>query len=236
VLLAIDPLFQLPLIAAFLFLVGVVVYRVLIIRALGVKVNSGMAQIFTTFGLSIFMRGVAQFLWTPDYRSLRGTLLSDKTINILGVFLPLPQLAASLVCVIAFIGLYLIAAKTDFGRALEATREDREAVALIGIDRDRIFAMGWGLGAATVGIAGCMMAIFYYVYPGVGATFALIAYVTVALGGFGSLLGALVAGMVIGLVEALTATFFEASLKQVGIYALYMLVLFVRPRGLFGNL
>ena len=92
-------------------------------------------------------------------------------------------------------------------------------MALIGIDRDRIFALGWGLGAAAVGIAGVMLAIFYYVSPNVGANFALIAYVTVALGGFGSLLGALVAGMLIGLVEALTALLIEPSLKQVGMFA-----------------
>lgn len=233
---ALDPLFQLPLVAGVLFLLGVVVYRVLIVRALGVKVNSGLAQIFTTFGLAIFIRGLAQFIWTPNYRSIPGTILSDKTVTLLGIYLPLPQLVASAVCVAAFVGLYLITARTDFGRALEATREDREAVALIGIDRDRIFAMGWGLGAATVGIAGCMMATFYYIYPGVGATFALIAYVTVALGGFGSLLGALVAGIVVGLVEQLTAIIIPPSLKQVGIYALYMIVLFIRPRGLFGNL
>jgi branched-chain amino acid transport system permease protein len=236
VLTAIDPLFQLPLIAAFLFVIGVVVYRVLITRALSVKVNSGMVQIFTTFGLAIFIRGLAQFIWTPDYRSIRGTLLSDKTVSVLGVYLPLPQLAASLVCVLAFLGLYLLIEKTDFGRALEATREDSEAVALIGVDRHRIFAMGWGIGAATVGIAGAMLATFYYIYPGVGATFALIAYVTVALGGFGSLAGALVAGIVIGLVEALTAVIIPPSLKQLGIYGLYLLVLFIRPRGLFGTL
>jgi len=236
VLTAIDPLFQLPLIAAFLFVIGVVVYRVLITRALSVKVNSGMVQIFTTFGLAIFIRGLAQFIWTPDYRSIRGTLLSDKTVSVLGVYLPLPQLAASIVCVLAFLGLYLLIEKTDFGRALEATREDSEAVALIGVDRHRIFAMGWGIGAATVGVAGAMLATFYYIHPGVGATFALIAYVTVALGGFGSLGGALVAGIVIGLVEALTAVIIPPSLKQLGIYGLYLLVLFIRPRGLFGTL
>ena len=144
-------------------------------------------------------------------------------------------MAASVVCLLAFAGLLLIG-RTEFGRALEATREDRDAVALIGIDRDRIFAMGWGLGAATVGVAGVMLISFYYVSPNVGANFALIAYVTVALGGFGSILGALVAGIVIGEVEALTAFVLEPSLKQVGMFAVYLAVLMVRPRGLFGRL
>ena len=88
----------------------------------------------------------------------------------------------------------------------------------------------------SLAAVGVMLATFYYVTPNVGANFALIAYVTVALGGFGSLLGALVAGLLIGLVEALTALLVEPSLKQVGMFAIYLAVLMFRPRGLFGRL
>ena len=230
-----DPLLQLPLVAALLGLAGIGVYRGLIARALGVRFNRGMVQIFVTFGLAIFIRGLAQFTFGGDFRSISGAWLSDRTVHALGIFVPLPQLAAGIVCLLAFAGLLLIS-RTEFGHALEATREDREAVALIGIDRDRIFALGWALGLGTVGVAGALLAGFYYVSPNVGANFAVIAYVTVALGGFGSLLGALAAGLVIGLVEAMTALFLEPSLKQVGIYAVYLLVLMFRPRGLFGTL
>ncbi len=233
--LGLDPLVQLPLVCLAMFALGWGVYRGVIARALGVRFNRGMVQIFATFGLAIFIRGAAQFAFGGDFRSVSGTWLSGKTASVLGVFVPLPQLAASVVCLLAFAGLLLIG-RTEFGRALEATREDRDAVALIGIDRDLIFAMGWGLGAATVGVAGVMLISFYYVSPNVGANFAVIAYVTVALGGFGSILGALVAGIVIGEVEALTAFVLEPSLKQVGMFAVYLAVLMVRPRGLFGRL
>jgi branched-chain amino acid transport system permease protein len=81
-----------------------------------------------------------------------------------------------------------------------------------------------------------MLAGFYYVGPNVGASFAVIAYVTVALGGFGSMLGALVAGILIGEVEAFTAALWEPSLKQVGVFGVYLAVLMFRPRGLFGRL
>jgi len=234
-LLGLDPVLQLPLVCAMMFALGVGIYRGVIARALGVRFNRGMVQIFATFGLAIFIRGAAQFTFGGDFRSVSGTWLSNRTVSLLGVYVPLPQLAASVVCLLAFAGLLLIG-RTEFGRALEATREDRDAVALIGIDRDRIFALGWGLGAATVGVAGVMLISFYYVSPNVGANFALIAYVTVALGGFGSILGALVAGIVIGEVEALTAFVLEPSLKQVGMFAVYLAVLMVRPRGLFGRL
>jgi branched-chain amino acid transport system permease protein len=233
--LGLDPLLQLPLVCLGMFALGVGIYRGVIARALGVRFNRGMVQIFATFGLAIFIRGAAQFVFGGDFKSVSGTWLSGRTVSVLGVFVPLPQLAASVVCLLAFAGLLLIG-RTEFGRALEATREDRDAVALIGIDRDRIFALGWGLGAATVGIAGVMLISFYYVSPNVGANFAIIAYVTVALGGFGSILGALVAGIVIGEVEALTAFVLEPSLKQVGMFAVYLAVLMVRPRGLFGRL
>ena len=230
-----DPLVQLPLVCLLMFGLGVGIYRGVIARALGVRFNRGMVQIFATFGLAIFIRGAAQFVFGGDFRSVSGTWLGNRTVSLLGVYVPLPQLAASAVCLLAFAGLLLIG-RTEFGRALEATREDRDAVALIGIDRDRIFALGWGLGAATVGVAGVMLIGFYYVSPNVGANFAVIAYVTVALGGFGSILGALVAGIVIGEVEALSAFVLEPSLKQVGMFVVYLAVLMVRPRGLFGRL
>ena len=233
--LGLDPLLLMPVVALILFGIGVVIYRGLIARALSVTFNRGMVQIFVTFGLAIFIRGAAQFAFGSEFQSVTGTWLGDRSVAVGGIFLPLPQVAAGLVCLIAF-ALLLLISRTEFGRALEATREDRDAVALIGIDRDRIFALGWGLGLAAVGVAGAMLATFYYVSPDVGANFALIAYVTVALGGFGSLAGALLAGIVIGEVESLTALFVEPSLKQVGMFAIYLLVLMVRPRGLFGTL
>ena len=109
-------------------------------------------------------------------------------------------------------------------------------MALVGIDKNRVFALGWGLGAALVGSSGAIMAIFFYIYPDVGASFALIAYVTVALGGFGSVFGAFAGGIIVGLVEATTALLLPPSLKAVGIYAVYLLVVFIRPRGLFGSM
>src|SRR5882762_2178521 len=150
--------------------------------------------------------------------------------------LPVPQLAGALVSIAAFGALYFFINRTDFGRALEATREDAGAVALVGIDKNKVFALGWGLGAALVGLAGAIMAMFFYIYPDVGASFALIAYVTVALGGFGSVFGAFAGGIIVGLVEATTALILPPSLKSVGIYAVYLLVVFVRPRGLFGSI
>ena len=231
-----DPIILAPIVAAGLFVLGALAYLGVVRLALRAEANRGMVQIFATFGLAIVMRGVAQLLFTPDYRNVPNVWLGGKTVSLAGIYLPVPQLAGAAVSIAVFGGLWLLITRTDFGKALEATREDSGAVALVGIDRNRVFTLGWGLGAALVGLAGAILSIFYYIHPNVGATFALIAYVTVALGGFGSVFGALAAGILVGLVEALTALVLPPSLKSIGIYAMYLLVVFIRPRGLFGSL
>jgi branched-chain amino acid transport system permease protein len=236
VLLALDPLLSAPLVAAALFLLGALVYYGIIRLAMRAKTNVGMVQIFATFGLAVLMRGLAQFLLTPDYRSIPHSWLGGRTLSIAGIFLPVPQLAGAIIAVTTFCLLYVVIRYTDFGRALEATREDAGAVALVGIDKNRVFAIGWGVGAALVGLAGAIMATFFYIYPDVGASFALIAYVTVALGGFGSVFGAFAGGIIVGLVEAMTAMVLPPSLKSIGIYIVYLAVVFLRPRGLFGSI
>jgi len=231
-----DPVLVTPVVVVLLFALGAAAYLGIVRHAVRAKANAGMAQIFSTFGLAIFLQGAAQFFFSPDYRSVQTSWLGGRTLDVFGVFLPAPQVYGGLVSIAAFVGLYLLLTRTDFGRALEATREDQGAVSLVGIDRDRIFALGWGLGAALVGLAGAVLAIFFYIHPQVGAPFALVAYVVVALGGFGSIFGALAAGLIVGLVEALATTVMQPSMKSVAVYALYLAVVVVRPHGLFGRL
>lgn len=232
----IDPVLLVPAATALMFVVGAMAYMGIVRFSMRAKANAGMVQIFATFGLGILIQGLAQFFFTPDYQSIANSWLGGGTINLLGVYLPLPQVFGGVVSIVAFVGLYFLISRTDFGKALEATREDQGAVALVGIDRNRVFALGWGLGAALVGLAGAVIAIFYYIHPQVGAPFALIAYVVVALGGFGSIFGALAAGIIVGLVEALAALVIPSSMKSIAVYSLYLAVVFLRPRGLFGRL
>src|SRR5262249_34225825 len=123
-----DPLFLLMPVALALFALGVAIYHLLMARALSVRFNRGMVQIFVTFGLAIFLRGAAQFAFGSDFKSVSTSLLANRSLNLAGVFIPLPQLAAGIVSLLAF-GALLLVSRTEFGRALEATREDREAVA-----------------------------------------------------------------------------------------------------------
>jgi branched-chain amino acid transport system permease protein len=231
-----DPLLLAPLVTAGLFLFGAAVYLGVVRFAMRAKTNRGMVEVFATFGLGLVLMGLAQFFFTPDYRSIGNSWIGGKSVSLFGIFLPLPQLTGALVSICAFIVMWLVINRTDFGKALEATREDAGAVALVGIDKNRVFTLGWGLGAALVGLAGSIIATFFYVYPSVGTSFVLIAFVTVALGGFGSIFGALTAGVVVGLVEASTTLLLTPALKSLGVYVVYLAVVIFRPRGLFGSL
>jgi len=231
-----DPLILWPVVVMALFLVGAGVYLGIVRYALRVQTNRGMVQVFTTFGLGLMLIGLAQSLLSPDYRSVGETWIGGKTVSFLGIYLPLPQLVGGIASLLTFFLIWVLINRTNFGKALEATREDSGAVSLVGINKDVVFTFGWGLGAALVGVAGSVIAIFFYVYPSVGASFVLTAFVVVALGGFGSVYGALVAGIIVGLVEAGTAVILSPALKSLGVFGMYLLVVMFRPRGLFGSM
>jgi branched-chain amino acid transport system permease protein len=225
-----DPLLALPLATACLGGLGVLVYRTIIRRVLP---GPMLAQIFATFGLAIFLRSTAQFLWTPDFRLVRDPWVAGR-LALGGVFVGTPHLVAAVAALGAFVALYWFLSRTETGLALQATAQDRQAAMLMGIDTERMFAVGWGIGAACVGVAGALLASFFYVFPDVGGLFALIAYVTVALGGFGNVPATLAAGLLVGLVEALVGLYAPAF-KYVGVFCLYLGVVLWRPQGLGGR-
>jgi branched-chain amino acid transport system permease protein len=227
----IDPMLSLPICLVVLFLIGVATYFIVIKKILKAPF---LAQILATFGLGIFLRYLAQFLWTPDFRMIKNPGLAGR-ISLGGIFVGLPELTASIITVISFALLYWFINKTEVGTALLATSEDREAAALMGINSDKMFALGWGIGAACLGVAGALMSNFYYIFPEVGFPFALIAYVAVALGGFGSIPGSFVAGIIIGLVEFLGGLFIAPAFKYTFVFIIYLLVVFIRPQGLWGR-
>lgn len=226
----IDPLLSLPVSGAFLFFLGMVAYRLVIRRILGAPM---LIQIFATFGIMILMRYVAFYFFKPNYRSIQQTLLSGN-IDLHGVYLSIPQLAAAAGAFLTTGAVYVLIHKTRVGGALQATAEDREAAALMGIDTDRMFTLAWGIGAATAGIAGSLLSTFFYIFPEVGGIFGLIAFVAVTLGGFGNVAGAFVAGILIGVVEAMAGYLYDPALKTVFVYVLFLGVLFFRPQGLLG--
>jgi branched-chain amino acid transport system permease protein len=226
-----DPLVTLPFVAAAMFVFGLVIYYLLVRQVMR---GTLYAQIFATFGLMVFLQAGAQFVMGADYFAVRESLLSG--VVVVGPYtLPMPQLAAVVGASLATGLLYLLVFRTAVGRSLRAAAQDAEAASTLGIDADRMYALAWGIGAACVGVAGSLLSNFYYVFPRVGAVFVLLAYVAVALGGFGSIHGALVAGLLIGLLQIAAGFFISSQLKFVPVYLLYLLVVLLRPRGLFGR-
>jgi len=228
---ALDPVLSLPLTALALAALGWATYHGLIRWVLG---GPMLAQIFATFGLAVFLRSAAQFLWGADFRVVKEPLLEGR-VALGPVFIGLPQLATSAVALLAFAGLYLFLSRSETGLALQATAQDRQAASLMGIDTQRMFALGWALGSACVGVAGGLLATYFYIFPDVGGTFALLAYVTVALGGFGNVPATLVAGVVVGLVEVFAGLLITPWVKYSVVFAIYLLVVLWRPQGLFGR-
>ena len=152
-----------------------------------------LAQVFATFGLAVLLRSAAQFLFGTDFHTVKAPLLEGR-VALGPVFIGVPQLAASVTALGAFLALYLFLSRSETGLALQATAQDRQAASLMGINTQRMFALGWVIGSACVGVAGGLLAMFFYIFPDVGATFALLAYVTVALGGFGNVPATLAGG------------------------------------------
>jgi branched-chain amino acid transport system permease protein len=230
-LFGLDPLYSVPVTILLMAFCGVVTHYFLIRYILKAKM---LIQICATFGLSIFMRSVAQFLWTPDYRSIENPLLEGR-LELGSIFIGQPQLYASLVCLIAFIGLYLFVSKTRTGLALQATAQDRHAAEIMGIPSNKMYAIGWAVGLGCVAVAGAMMTNYFFIFTDVGIYFALFAFVAVALGGFGSIIGCLYAGVIIGLVESLGGLLIDPSFKLLYVFVIYLLVVIYRPQGLFGR-
>lgn len=229
--LGLDPLISLPLVVIILGLSGLAVHYGIIRRLLTAPM---LAQVCGTFGLAVALRAGAQFLWSPDFRTITNPWIAGR-VQAGGIFIGQPQLVAGGICLLAFILLWLFVTRTETGLALQATAQDRQAAAVMGIPTERMSALGWAIGLGCVGVAGSMLSTFFYIFPDVGVNFATLAFVAVALGGFGSILGSLVAGVLIGLVESIGGVLFDPSYKALVVFGLYLAVVIARPTGLFGR-
>jgi branched-chain amino acid transport system permease protein len=226
----IDPLFAIPVCTLLLFVLGLLVYRYAVRKVMG---GPMLAQLVVTFGVSIFLANAAVLLWTPDFRLIDKPLLSG-TWMMGGVPVSIPKLVASVGSVVVSVALYLFLKKTRTGKAILATEMNRDSALLMGINTDRVNALSFGIGAALVGIAGAFLSMYYYIYPQVGGMFGTISFAIVALGGFGSVPGALIAGILVGLVQTFGGYFFDPAYKYAVVFLLYLITVWIRPQGLLG--
>jgi branched-chain amino acid transport system permease protein len=193
-----------------------------------------LAQILGTFGLALLLRYSAFWYFGANFQTLPDTLVGG-TLRFGSIRIESSRLLAGVVALMVTAGLHLLLTRTSLGSRMLAVSEDAAAAELMGIRPQRMQATAWALAAGATGIAGALIATFFYISPTVGETLAIVAFVTVALGGFGSVPGALIAGLLIGVIESVSAYAIGAVYKDIVVYALFVAVLWLRPEGLMGR-
>jgi branched-chain amino acid transport system permease protein len=211
--------------------VAALTYQLIIRHTVG---KPPLSSLLATFGLAMMLKNVCLNQFSPNFRLLSDTVLGGKVLHLGGVIISMPQLVTALFALVVVGLTYVLIHRTRLGWAIQATAMDKEAAELMGINTERIYLLVFGLGGACVGIAGGLMPSYLAVHPEVGTLFGLIAFVIVAMGGFGSIFGALLAALLIGLVEALSGFYIAPVFKYVAVFGLYLVVVMIRPRGFFG--
>ena len=226
-----GPWASVPVAAILIATLGVVSYFLLVRH---IMKGPMLAQILGTFGLALFLRYAAFWTFGANFRTLPDTLVGHSFV-LGGIRFEGSRLLAGVVGLVVTLLLHFILTRTAIGSRMLAVSEDATAAQLMGIRPQRMQALAWALAGAATGIAGALIATFFYTSPTVGETLAIVAFVTVSFGGFGSVLGALVAGLIIGVVESLSAYLIGPVYKDVIVYVLFVLVLWFRPQGLMGK-
>ena len=230
----VDPYVALPFMVPAMFVLGYGMQRLIINRASHGKDEN---ILLVTLGLSIVMENLALLFFKSDTRTI-DTAYTLSTVAMgpeaVQVMVSLPKLVAFAGALVVSALLIVILQRTDLGRAIRAVAKEKQGARLMGIDVEHVYAMCFGLGLACLGAAACFLLPAYYVNPQVGNGFVLVAFTVVVLGGMGSFAGALLGGLLIGVVESFGGLFLGESLGQVGIFVIFIAVLLLRPQGLFG--
>ena len=227
----IDPYLALIVMVPGMYVLGYLLYRHMIGKlSLGRDENI----LLITLGLSILLENLALLFFKGDSRTI-SLAYSDKMIELGPLLLGVPKVisfvAAMVLC--GLLGLFI--SRTDTGKAIRAVAKERMGARLVGIDVDKVFAISFGVGLATLGAAACLLMPIFYVSPSSGHVFVIVAFTVVVLGGMGSFLGAVIGGLIVGLTDSFGGLFLGESLGQIGISLIFILILLFRPSGLFGD-
>lgn len=228
--LGIDPYLSLFIMVPAMFALGYGLYKGLIGRLASGKDEN---ILLITLGLSILIENLALMFFKGDTRTI-SVAYSDTMVDLGPTLVSLPKLISFAAAMVLCAVLGLVIQRTDIGKAIRAVARERVGARLVGIDVDRVFAISYGIGLATLGAAACLLMPIFYVSPTTGHVFVMVAFTVVVLGGMGSFLGAVVGGLIVGLTESFGGLFLGESLGQIGISLIFILILLFRPTGLFG--
>jgi branched-chain amino acid transport system permease protein len=227
----VDPFVSIVAGIPVMFAFGAVLQKVFINRVLNALPQN---QILLTIGLGLIMSNTMMLAYTSDYRII-STTYSSSSFRLAGISISTPLAISFLITVVITAALYWFLLRTDTGQAIRATAQDREAASLMGINVRRMSVLAFGIGAALAATAGALISPTYYIFPQVGSTFTLKSFVIVVLGGMGSILGATLGGVIIGVTESLAAVYISSGLKELFVFVLFLVILLVKPAGLLGK-
>jgi branched-chain amino acid transport system permease protein len=228
--LGLDPYVALPIVTAGSFAFGYLIYRALIGHFSHGKDEN---ILLITLGLSIIIDNAALFFFTGDTQTI-DVAYAGRMLSLGPALVALPKLVSFAAALVICLLLGLFMTRTDMGKAIRAVAKERQGARLVGIDVEGVMAISYGIGVACLGAAACLLMPTFYVSPTSGYAFVLIAFTIVALGGMGSFKGALFGGLIIGVVESICGLWLGEQLGQIGIPLVFILVLLLRPTGLFG--
>ena len=227
----VDPFLTIPFSILSLFIFGYLVQRFVINRVVEAP---PMISYILTFGIHLIIAYTALWVWTADFRTVT-TSYSGFNANIGGMIISYARLATFGLALIVVGGLYLLLYKSEVGRAIQATSQDKEMARLMGVKIHQIYAITFGIGAAITGISGSLISTYFIIYPQMGLSYTIIAFCVVVLGGMGYIPGALWGGLILGVVQSLTATYLNAGLSGSLTFILLFFMLILRPAGIVGK-
>ncbi len=227
----VDPLISIPLSFVTVFALGFITQKAVIDRILDAPMVS---QITATFALLLIIRYGAEVVFGPYTRRMTVGYLNE-ILRFGNVVIPLSRLVAFSISIAVTAVLFLFLKMTYTGIAMRAVSQNREAAYLMGINVERMYWISFGIGVGISAIGGTLLATFYPIHPEMGAFFTLLAFVIVVFGGFGSVFGAYISGIIIGVTESVSALFITPTLKDVVAFLLFIVVILVKPTGLFGK-
>lgn len=234
-LLGLDPFITIIPTVAVLVLIGGVVYKLLFSRMVTLSEDVKIQKtLLVGFGLSLILQNVALRLWTADTRGIT-TSYSSAAFTLLGVRFPIVRLASLLIALLLLVSLHQFLQRTYTGKAIRATVENWEAATLTGINIHGVYLLAFVIGAGLAGLAGALVAVGYAIEPVMGLTWTLKGMIVMVLGGLGSIVGTLVGGLILGVTESLTGALISGPYREVVGLVLFLLVLLLRPQGLFGK-
>jgi branched-chain amino acid transport system permease protein len=222
-----TPLITFPI----LFLIGVVVYYVIIRRTLR---HNYVVQIAVTVGLQYLLRALAQVFFQAQPKALHSSIIQGSFL-IGDITVLNSRLVSAIISLVVILAVSIFLSKSWAGKAIRAASDDLDVSSLMGVNYQRIYAISFGLGTALTAIAGGLLMTFQQVSPVMGVSFGLLSYVVLAFAGLGSTIGLLLSGMIIGSAEALTMAFWDPRARLLVVYLIFILVLWLRPRGIFGR-